>query len=42
MSTSADHEAIIRQVYRYAYGVDLRDWDDYRTLFDDEFGVAWG
>ncbi len=31
-----DHTAITRRVYEYAYGIDTRDWDLYRSIFVDE------
>ena len=35
MSTT-DHQAICETVYRYAYGIDTKDWDLYRSIFTDE------
>jgi len=31
-----DHHSIVRRVYEYAYGIDTRDWDLYRSIFTDE------
>jgi hypothetical protein len=33
--TTSDHEAITRKLYKYAYGIDTRDWDLYRSIFAD-------
>jgi hypothetical protein len=33
--TTSDHEAITRKLYEYAYGIDTRDWDLYRSIFAD-------
>lgn len=35
----SDHEAITRQVYKYAYGIDGQDWDLYRSIFAHEVAV---
>ena len=32
----ADHTEITRRVYEYAYGIDTRDWDLYRSIFADD------
>jgi hypothetical protein len=31
-----DHTEITRRVYEYAYGIDTRDWDLYRSIFADD------
>lgn len=31
-----DHTEITRRVYEYAYGIDTRDWELYRSIFADE------
>ena len=31
-----DNTEITRRVYEYAYGIDTRDWDLYRSIFADE------
>lgn len=31
----ADHTEITQRVYEYAYGIDLRNWDLYRSIFTD-------
>ena len=33
--TYKDETEIVRRVYEYAYGIDLRDWDLYRSIFTD-------
>lgn len=33
---AADHIEITRRVYEYAYGIDTRDFDLYRSIFCDE------
>ncbi len=33
---SDDHTEITRRLYEYAYGIDLRDWELYRSIFADE------
>jgi len=30
-----DHTAVVGALYQYAYGIDARDWDLYRSLFAD-------
>ena len=35
-TASEHHDAIVRKVYEYAYGIDTRDWDLYRSVFADE------
>ena len=37
--TAADHQAVCETVYRYATGIDSRDWDMYRSVFADEVSV---
>lgn len=37
--TSTDFEAITRRLYEYAYGIDGRDWDLYRSVFTDQIDV---
>ena len=32
---SDDHTEITRRLYEYAYGIDLRDWELYRSIFAD-------
>lgn len=34
-----DHQAICETVYRYAFGVDSRDWILYRSIFADEVTI---
>lgn len=34
--TATDHQQICETVYRYAYGIDTRDWDLYRSIFTDD------
>ena len=36
MDSTSDHEQITRRLYEYAYGIDTRDWDLYRSIFTDE------
>lgn len=37
--TTSDHEAITAAVYRYAYGIDTRDWRLYRSIFAEQVEV---
>jgi hypothetical protein len=37
--TNGDQEAIARKVYEYAYGIDGRDWELYRSIFADQIRV---
>jgi len=37
--TAADKQAIIETVYRYALGLDTRDWELYRSLFTERIFV---
>jgi len=37
--TITDFEAITRKIYEYAYGIDGRDWDLYRSIFADQIDV---
>ena len=39
MSDPDDHADITRRVYEYAYGIDTRDWDLYRSIFTHEITV---
>lgn len=34
-----DHNQITRRVYEYAYGIDTRDWQLYRSIFADEIAM---
>ena len=34
-----DHWAICETVYRYAYGIDTKDWDLYRSIFTDDVWI---
>ena len=34
-----DHQRICETVYRYAYGIDTRDWELYRSIFTDEVAI---
>ena len=36
---SDDHRLITETVYRYAYGIDTRDWVLYRSIFADEIDI---
>ncbi len=35
----AEHIAICSTVYRYALGIDTRDWQSYRTVFADQVHI---
>ena len=34
-----DSAAIVRRLYEYAYGIDTRDWDLYRSIFADRVAI---
>ena len=34
-----DHQRICETIYQYAYGIDDRDWDLYRSIFADEVAI---
>ena len=34
-----DHREICETVYRYAYGIDTKDWDLYRSIFTDDVWI---
>ncbi len=36
---SEDRTQICETVYRYATGIDTRDWDLYRSIFSDEVEI---
>lgn len=38
-SNFLDHERITRRVFEYAYGIDTRDFDLYRSIFDDRVDI---
>jgi hypothetical protein len=38
-SSVEDRVAILETVYKYAQGIDTRDWDLYRSIFNDEIEV---
>jgi 3-phenylpropionate/cinnamic acid dioxygenase small subunit len=37
-----DRDAVCDTLYRFAEGLDLRDWDLYRSVFTDEIEVDYG
>lgn len=34
-----DHQRICETIYQYAYGIDDRDWDLYRSIFADKVAI---
>jgi hypothetical protein len=35
----SDHQQICEAIYRYAFGIDTRNWSLYRSIFDDEVDI---